>query len=120
MGSLIFIFAPVIGVMFLATVFVLALGIVAARADEHFDRQLAEERTRAMSALSGFGPGQGGRYAPPPPEVTTAMAVAATTSTAEMAMTRRWPAALPGNSGRRMPIPIDTPKAQQIKRPPAI
>jgi hypothetical protein len=117
-GSLIFIFAPVIGVMFLATVFVIALGIVAARADEHFDQQLAEERARVMSALSGFG--SGGRYAPPPPEVTTAMAVAATTSTAEMAMTRRWPTTLPGNAGRRMPIPIDTPKAQQIKRPPAI
>jgi hypothetical protein len=117
-GSLIFILAPVIGVMFLATVFVIALGIVAARADEHFDRQLAEERARAMSvARGGFGPG--GRYAPPP-EVTTAMAVAATTSTAEMAMTSRWPAAFPGNAGRRMPTPIDTPSAQQIKRPPAI
>ena len=118
MGSLIFILGPVIGVMFLATVFVIALGIVAARADEHFDQQLAEERGRVVSALSGYG--SGGRYYAPPPEVTTAMAVAATTSTAEMAMTSRWPAAFPGNAGRRMPTPIETPNAQQIKRPPAI
>jgi hypothetical protein len=117
MGSLIFILGPLIGAICLATGFVIALGIVAARADEHFDRQLAEERARKHSATSSYG---SGLYAPPAPEVTTAMAVAATTSTAEMAMTRRWPAALPGNSGRRIPMPIDTPSAQQIRRPPAM
>jgi hypothetical protein len=72
--------------MCLATGFVIALGIVAARADEHFDRQLAEERAQRLSATSAYGPGL---YAPPPPEVTTAIAVAANTSTAEIAITKR-------------------------------
>lgn len=49
MGSLIFILAPVLGAMCLATGFVVALGVVAARADEHFDRQLAEEGGKAVS-----------------------------------------------------------------------
>lgn len=83
---MIFILAPIIGVMCLATGFVVALGIVAARADEHFDRQLAEERAYRRSATNAYGPGL---YAPPAPEVTTAIAVAATTSTAEMAITKR-------------------------------
>jgi hypothetical protein len=58
-GSLIFILAPTLGAMCLATGFVVALGIAAARADEHFDRQLAEEGGEARS--SG-----GGEYGDPP------------------------------------------------------
>jgi hypothetical protein len=51
MGSLIFILAPVLGAICLATGFVIALGVVAARADEHFDRQLAEEGGEAVSEI---------------------------------------------------------------------
>ncbi len=49
-GSLIVILAPMLGAMCLATVFVIALGIVAARADEHVDRQLTEERSERARA----------------------------------------------------------------------
>ena len=46
MTSLILILAAALGVVVLTTVFVIALGITAARADEDLDRQLAERRRR--------------------------------------------------------------------------
>jgi|ERR1700686_4127830 len=116
MGSLIFILAPAIGAMCLATGFVIALGIVAARADEHFDRQLAEERAQTRSATSAYGPGL---YAPPP-EVSTAMAVASTTSVAVIPITKRSPPELEGKSGRLRPIPIDNRNAHTTSAPPTI
>jgi hypothetical protein len=121
-GSLIFILAPILGAIGLATVFVVALGIVAARADDHFDRQLLEEGAGALSTTSL--PGGGGAtelelYAPPP-EVATAVAVAATTSNAVIAINRRSPAASLGKLGRRSPIPSETSSAQHTSRPPAM
>jgi hypothetical protein len=122
LGSLIFILAPTLGAIGLATVFVIALGIVAARADDHFDRQLVEEGAGALSATSlpgGSGAPELGRYAPPP-EVATAVAVAATTSNAVIAISRRSPAASLGKLGRRSPIPSETSSAQHTSRPPAM
>ncbi|HEY7961832.1 MAG TPA: hypothetical protein VID29_07925 [Solirubrobacteraceae bacterium] len=43
MGSLTLILASTFGAVFLATGFAIALGIVAARADERLDRQVREE-----------------------------------------------------------------------------
>ncbi len=68
---MIFILAPTLGAICLAIVFVIALGIVAARADEHFDRQLAEEGGEARSdtcddtpiAVPVGGPAARGSYA---------------------------------------------------------
>ncbi len=53
-------------------------------------------------------------------EVSTAVETAASTSTAETATTARWPAALPGKSGLRMPIPSDSVSAHTTSRPPAM
>ncbi|MFI5010210.1 MAG: hypothetical protein ACHQDY_08045 [Solirubrobacterales bacterium] len=123
-GSLIFILAPTLGAIGLATVFVIALGIVAARADDHFDRQLVEEGAGAGALSATSLPGGGGaaeleRYAPPP-EVATAVAVAATTSNAVIAISSRSPAASLGKLGRRSPIPSETSSAQHTSRPPAM
>ncbi len=116
MGSLIFILAPLLGAMCLATGFVIALGLVASRADEHFDRQLAEEREGALpaGALAELE-----LYAPPP-EVATAAAVAATTSSAVIAINRRCPAESLGKLGRRTPIPTETSNAHPTSSPPAM
>jgi hypothetical protein len=116
MGSLIFILAPLLGAMCLATGFALALGVVASRADEHFDRQLAEERRDALWAASVA---ELERYAPPP-EVATAVAVAATTSNAVIAISRRSPAESLGKLGRRSPIPSETNRAHPTSSPPAM
>jgi hypothetical protein len=123
-GSLIFILGPALGAIGLATVFVVALGIVAARADDHFDRQLVEEGAGKLSATAH--PGALGaleldleRYAPPP-EVATAVAAAATTSNAVIAISRRSPAASLGKLGRRSPIPSETSRAHATSRPPAM
>jgi hypothetical protein len=102
--------------MCLATGFVIALGLVAARADEHFDRQLAEEREGGLPAAELAEPGL---YAPPP-EVATAAAVAATTSNAVIAISRRCPAESLGKLGRRSPIPTETSSAQPTSSPPAM
>jgi hypothetical protein len=122
MGSLVLILAPILGAIGLATGFVVALGIVAARADDHFDRQLVEEGSQALSVTSHPGGADAGElelYAPPP-EVATAVAVAATTSNAVIAISRRSPAASLGKLGRRSPIPSETSRAQPTSRPPAI
>jgi hypothetical protein len=122
MGSLIFILAPILGVMGLATGFAIALGVVAARADAHCDHMLAEEQMleRAGAATEMTGADGAQRYALPPPEVATAMAAAATTSTAVTTMTRRSPATSLGKLGRRSPIPSDTSRAHPTSRPPAM
>jgi hypothetical protein len=118
---LIFILASTLGAMLLATGFVVALGIVAARADEHFDRQLVEERHGSCTAAHAA---ELELYAPPPyappPEVATAVAVAATTSSAVIAISRRCPAESLGKLGRRSPIPTDTSSAQPTSSPPAM
>jgi hypothetical protein len=128
-GSLIFILAPVLGVMGLATGFAIALGLVAARADEHFELMLADERAQTPTIArlerearleTGEGETQEGESYAPPPEVTTAIDVAATTSTTVTMMTSRSPAASLGKLGRRSPIPSDTSSAHPTRRPPAI
>ncbi len=121
-GSLIFILAPAFGAIGLATVFVVALGIVAARADDHFDRQLVEEGAGTHSATAhpeALRALEFERYAPPP-EVATAVAAAATTSNAVIAISRRSPAASLGKLGRRSPIPSETRSAHATSRPPAM
>jgi hypothetical protein len=119
-GSLTFILASTLGAMLLATGFVVALGIVAARADDHFDRQLIEERHGTYTSHAA----ELELYVAPPyapaPEVATAVAVAATTSNAVIAISRRSPAASLGKLGRRSPIPTETSSAQQTSRPPAM
>jgi hypothetical protein len=102
--------------MCLATGFAIALGLAAARADAHFDRQLSEERegglsTAALAELELYAP---------PPEVATAVAVAATTSSAVIAIKRRCPAESLGKLGRRTPIPTETSSAQPTSSPPAM
>lgn len=116
MGSLIFILAPLLGAMCLATGFVIALGLVASHADEHFDRQLAEERQGTLWAASVA---ELELYAPPP-EVATAVAVAATTSKAVIAISKRCPEESLGKLGRRTPIPTETSSAQPTSSPPAM
>jgi hypothetical protein len=120
-GSLTFILASTLGAMLLATGFVIALGIVAARADEHFDRQLIEERHGTYTASHAA---ELELYVAPPyaptPDVATAVAVAATTSNAVIAISRRSPVASLGKLGRRSPIPTETSSAQQTSRPPAM
>jgi hypothetical protein len=120
-GSLTFILALALGAIFLATGFVVALGIVAARADEHFDRQLIEERHGTYTAAHAA---ELELYVPPPyaptPDVPTAVAVAATTSNAVIAISRRSPAASLGKLGRRSPIPTETSSVQQTGRPSAL
>jgi hypothetical protein len=102
--------------MGLATGFVIALGVVAARADEHCDHMLAEERLLAERGEAARWP----EPYPPPPEVATAMAVAPTTSSAVIVMSKRSPEPSLGKLGRRTPIPTETNSAHATSRPPAI
>jgi hypothetical protein len=78
----------------------------------------------ATAGTDGFGAGAGSRLTAAfavvgAPEVSTALARAASTSTTEIAITARSPSGPPGNLGRRRPSASETISAHATSTPPA-
>ena len=100
-------------------------GAAAAPVDVGAEEVAAGAEAGAVAAgTDGFGATGSGLLAAfavgEEPEVITAVDMAVSTSTTEIAITVRSPAWLPGNSGRRRPSASDTIRAHATSTPPAM